>query len=138
MNKEENTYYKNSPKFGRKGPSKLRQQFNRGMTYFLVIVACILVYFAMLRVEAISNTLSKILSILKPVLYGCGIAYLLNPIVKSVRCISGASAGKAHEEERKSEEGFQKYRSDRGAGCIDYGCIDIDQYADTGTDHKYP
>lgn len=36
MNKEENTYYKNSPKFGRKGPSKLRQQFNRGMTYFLV------------------------------------------------------------------------------------------------------
>ena len=84
MNKEENTYYKNSPKFGRKGPSKLRQQFNRGMTYFLVIVACILVYFAMLRVEAISNTLSKILSILKPVLYGCGIAYLLNPIVKSV------------------------------------------------------
>ena len=54
------------------------------------------------------------------------------------RCISGASAGKAHEEERKSEEGFQKYRSDRGAGCIDYGCIDIDQYADTGTDHKYP
>ncbi len=65
MNKEENTYYKNSPKFGRKGPSKLR-------------------------------------------------------------------------EERKSEEGFQKYRSDRGAGCIDYGCIDIDQYADTGTDHKYP
>ena len=20
----------------------------------------------------------------------------------------------------------------------DYGCIDIDQYADTGTDHKYP
>ncbi len=76
MNKEENRYYKNSPKFGRKGPSKWRQQFNRGMTYFLVIVACILVYFAMLRVEAISNTLSKILSILKPVLYGCGIAYL--------------------------------------------------------------
>ena len=126
MNKEENTYYKNSPKFGRKGPSKLRQQFNRGMTYFLVIVACILVYFAMLRVEAISNTLSKILSILKP-----------ESNREERRCISGASAGKAHEE-RKSEEGFQKYRSDRGAACIDYGCIDIDQYADTGTDHKYP
>ena len=135
MNKEENTYYKNSPKFGRKGPSKLRQQFNRGMTYFLVIVACILVYFAMLRVEAISNTLSKILSILKPVLYDC-VSSESNR--EERRCISGASAGKAHEEERKSEEGFQKYRSDRGAGCIDYGCIDIDQYADTGTDHKYP
>lgn len=84
MNKEENTYYKDRPKFGRKGPSKLRQQFNRGMTYFLVIVACILVYFAMLRVEAISNVVSKILEILKPILYGCGIAYLLNPIVKKV------------------------------------------------------
>lgn len=46
MSKEENTYYKDRPSFGRKGPSKLRQQFNRGMTYFLVIVACILVYFA--------------------------------------------------------------------------------------------
>ena len=55
MSKEENTYYKDRPSFGRKGPSKLRQQFNRGMTYFLVIVACILVYFAMLRVTAISD-----------------------------------------------------------------------------------
>ena len=36
MSKEENTYYKDRPSFGRKGPSKLRQQFNRGMTYFLV------------------------------------------------------------------------------------------------------
>ena len=84
MSKEENTYYKERPSFGRKGPSKLRQQFNRGMTYFLVIVACILVYFAMLRVTAISDTVLKILSILKPVLYGCGIAYLLNPIVRTV------------------------------------------------------
>lgn len=79
MNKEERIHtIKTVPSLAEKGPSKLRQQFNRGMTYFLVIVACILVYFAMLRVEAISNTLSKILSILKPVLYGCGIAYLLN------------------------------------------------------------
>ena len=116
MNKEENTYYKNSPKFGRKGPSKLRQQFNRGMTYFLVIVACILVYFAMLRVEAISNTLSKILSILKPVLYGCGIAYLLNPIVKSVDAYLVPVLEKHMKKKEKSEEGFQKYRSDRGAG----------------------
>lgn len=66
------------------GPSKLKLQFKRGMTYFLVIVACILVYFAMLRIEAISNTFSKILDILKPVLYGCLIAYFLNPIVRKV------------------------------------------------------
>lgn len=84
MKKEENTYYKETPKFGRNGPSKLKLQFKRGMTYFLVIVACILVYFAMLRIEAISNTFSKILDILKPVLYGCLIAYFLNPIVRKV------------------------------------------------------
>lgn len=84
MKKEENTYYKETPKFGRNGPSKLKLQFKRGMTYFLVIVACILVYFAMLRIEAISNTFSKIMDILKPVLYGCLIAYFLNPIVRKV------------------------------------------------------
>ena len=84
MKKEENIYYKEAPKFGRNGPSKLKLQFKRGMTYFLVIVACILVYFAMLRIEAISNTFSKILDILKPVLYGCLIAYFLNPIVRKV------------------------------------------------------
>lgn len=84
MKKEENTYYKETPKFGRNGPSKLKLQFKRGMTYFLVIVACILVYFAMLRIEAISNTFSKILDILKPVLYGCLIAYFLNPIVRKI------------------------------------------------------
>lgn len=136
MNKEENTYYKNSPKFGRKGPSKLRQQFNRGMTYFLVIVACILVYFAMLSRSDFKYTVKD------PVDFKACIVWMRDCVSSESnreerRCISGASAGKAHEE-RKSEEGFQKYRSDRGAGCIDYGCIDIDQYADTGTDHKYP
>ena len=84
MKKEENTYYKETPKFGRNGPSKLRVQFKRGMTYFLVIAACILVYFAMLRMEAISDSFSKILDILKPILYGCLIAYFLNPIVRKV------------------------------------------------------
>ena len=139
MNKEENTYYKNSPKFGRKGPSKLRQQFNRGMTYFLVIVACILVYFAMLRVEAISNTLSKILSMFKAcIVWMRALRILLNPIVKSVDAYLMPVLEKHMKKKEKAKKVSQKYRSDRGAGCIDYGCIDIDQYADTGTDHKYP
>ena len=81
---DENSYYANSPKIGTKGPSKIRQQFNRGMTYFLVILVCILVYFAMLRIEAISKGISIVMGVLKPVLYGCVIAYLLNPIVKTV------------------------------------------------------
>ena len=35
--KERETYYNSKPRLGGNGPSKIRQQFNRGMTYFLVI-----------------------------------------------------------------------------------------------------
>lgn len=77
-------YYDKRPKFGNKGPSKLRQQFSQGMTYFLVIVACVLFYFALLRLDAISGAVTKIINVLKPIIYGLAIAYLLNPIVKNV------------------------------------------------------
>lgn len=40
-------HYFNQPKLGKGGPSKLRQQFSRGMTYFLVIAASLLFYFAL-------------------------------------------------------------------------------------------
>ena len=84
---DENTYLTNVPKIGQKGPSKLRQKFNRGMTFFLVVFVCILIYFAMLRIEDISRGISMVLGVLKPVVYGCVIAYLLNPIVKTVDSI---------------------------------------------------
>ena len=79
--KEETSgYYASRPSFGNSGPSKLRQKFSRGMTFFVVIAACILFYFALLRLPAISGVFKEILHILKPVIYGLGIAYLLNPI----------------------------------------------------------
>ena len=78
----QNAYYSSRPKLGGSGPSKLRQQFSRGMTYFLVVAASILFYFALLRVTNLSEGFSKIFQVLKPVVYGCVIAYLLNPIVK--------------------------------------------------------
>lgn len=77
-------YYINLPSFGKKGPSKLRQQFNKGMTAFIVIVTCMLFFFALLRVDEISEVVRLIVHILKPVIYGLGIAYLLNPIVKFI------------------------------------------------------
>ena len=77
----QNAYYSSRPKLGGSGPSKLRQQFSRGMTYFLVVAASILFYFALLRVTNLSEGFSKIFQVLKPVVYGCVIAYLLNPIV---------------------------------------------------------
>lgn len=84
QNTEKNNKSHMLPKFGRKGPSKLRQSFTRGMTYFLVVAACIVLYFAFLRADEIAHVIGLILGILKPVIYGFAIAYLLNPIVKTV------------------------------------------------------
>lgn len=83
---EQRAYYMAQPKIG-KEPSKLRQQFGKGMTYFLVIAASILFYFALLRFTGISDLGTKVFHVLKPVIYGCGFAYLLNPIVKKVENI---------------------------------------------------
>ena len=44
----------------------------------------------------------------------------------------------AYEEERKSEDGIKMCRSDPGIGRIDHHCDNAYQYADSGTDHKYP
>lgn len=77
-------YYVKRPKFGKSGPSKLRQEFSRGMTTFLVIMACVVIYFALLRINQISEAVFAVVDVLKPILYGMAIAFLLNPIVKMV------------------------------------------------------
>ena len=79
--KEPGGYYAKKPLFGNSGPSLLRQKFSSGMTFFLVIVACLLFYFALLRMSDISSAIGKVIHVLKPIIYGLGIAYLLNPIV---------------------------------------------------------
>ncbi len=79
-----NTYYTATPKFSKQGTSKLRQHFNRGATAFFVVAASIMFYFALLRVTNLTVTFELIFDALKPVIYGCIIAYLLNPIVKKI------------------------------------------------------
>ena len=81
---KENTYYSAQPRFEHKGPSKLRQQFNRGATAFMVVACSILFYFALLRLTNLSFAFNEIWKALAPVIYGCVIAYLLTPIVKRV------------------------------------------------------
>lgn len=81
---ERQGHYFSRPSLGKGGPSKLRQQFSRGMTFFLVIAASIIFYFALLRLTNISKVFQEIFGVLKPVIYGCALAYLLNPIVKQV------------------------------------------------------
>lgn len=81
---QKKAYYSESPKLGSGGPSKIRLAFNKGITYFLIIAAGLVFYFVLLRLDILSAAAGKIFSVLKPVIYGCVIAYLLNPVVRKV------------------------------------------------------
>ena len=81
---ERNGHYINRLEFTNKTTSKLKQQFRQGMTLFVIIISCILVYFTLLRFTSIMDAAMKVASVLRPVVYGLAIAFLLNPIVKSV------------------------------------------------------
>lgn len=75
------TPYDTLPTFGNKKPSRFWHQISRDVRVFLVIAACIVFYFALLRMTNISAVFAKIYQVLKPIVYGLVIAYLLNPIV---------------------------------------------------------
>ena len=82
--KKSAAYYEKRPEFGNRGPSKSLLHFRKGLTFFLVIAACVIFYFALLRINDISAGISKLVDVLKPILYGLAIAYLLNPVVKQI------------------------------------------------------
>lgn len=81
---QENTYYTAKPQFMKNGPSKLRMKFNKWLGLFLVIASSIAFYFGLLRLTNISVIITKIIDVMMPIIYGCVIAYLLNPIVRRV------------------------------------------------------
>ncbi len=87
QNKDRLHYHDQEPKFREHGTSKIREHFRQGMTLFIVIISCIMCYFAILRFDAIARVISKIVEILKPIIYGLVIAYLLNPIMKKVEWV---------------------------------------------------
>lgn len=86
MNKSEKkqNYYDKRPDLKENGPSKIKEHFNKGMTSFLIVLTCIVCYFAILRFSVISDIIGEFIGIISPIIYGGVIAYLLNPIVKKV------------------------------------------------------
>ena len=82
QNRDRGHYHDQEPRLKEHGTSKIREHFRQGMTLFTVIVSCIIFYFAFLRFDAIARVIGKVVGILKPILYGVVIAYLLNPIMK--------------------------------------------------------
>ena len=61
----EKAYYEEAPQIGGRRPSRIRQQINRGMTVFVIVAACILFYFALLRLGHISDVIFKIIDVKK-------------------------------------------------------------------------
>ncbi len=81
---EVSAHYSEQVNLGGGGPSVIRQQFSKGMTYFLVVVAALAVYFVILHLSDIYSGLAMVAGALRSVIYGCVIAYLLNPLMKMI------------------------------------------------------
>ena len=82
-------FYDKEPILGEESDLKIREKFKKGIATFLIVIACIVCYFAILRFDYITKAFSEIMRILRPIIYGVVIAYLLNPVMKFVeRCIS--------------------------------------------------
>ncbi len=81
---EAGSHYREQVNLGGSGPSMIRQQFTRGMTYFLVVAAALIVYFAILHISDFYSGFMAVLAALRSVIYGCVIAYLLNPLMKMI------------------------------------------------------
>ncbi len=61
-----------------------RYFFRIGLTAFLTVAAIILFFFFIFRIKEISDFISKIITILQPVIVGIAIAYLIGPIQVSM------------------------------------------------------
>lgn len=55
-----------------------------GLTAFSVVVASVLFYFVIFQMPTILQGISKIFTVVNPILYGAAIAYILNPLVSQL------------------------------------------------------
>lgn len=62
--------------------SPMKEAFFRWSGLFLVVVAAIAIYFVIANADSIISAIGSYIGILRPVVYGCVIAYILNPLVK--------------------------------------------------------
>lgn len=61
----------------------IKEAFLNWIGLFLVIIAALAVFFVVTNLGKIGGIVAGFVKILKPVLYGCVIAYLVNPLMKS-------------------------------------------------------
>ena len=66
-----------------KSSFNLKENIGKWMGLFLALTAVILIYFCIVNLGTIAGGFMRLLGILKPVIFGCIIAYLLNPLYKT-------------------------------------------------------
>lgn len=64
-----------------------KNTFEKSLGFFIVVVALLLIAFILFNYKNVFGVIAKFFEILSPLFYGLGIAYLLNPMVKSVENI---------------------------------------------------
>ncbi len=57
-----------------------KQHYQWGLTAFLVILCCFIVFFLIYRIDSVQHVLGKIVDVMMPLIYGMVMAYLLCPI----------------------------------------------------------
>lgn len=63
--------------------SPLLKAFLKWIGLFIVVVAAIVIYFVIANADEIVAAIGSYIGILRPVVYGCVIAYILNPLMNT-------------------------------------------------------
>ena len=80
----DNSPYHKQPRLTKRTTSKLQQQFKQGDDSIPRRCSQHCVLFCIFKIWSYSGVLGKIFQILKPIIYGFVLAYLLNPLMKMV------------------------------------------------------
>lgn len=75
--------------------------FKIGLTIFLTFAACIFLFFVIFRIDAITSVIGKAFSSIQPIIIGCVLAYLMNPIMKKIEKLSIRLLSKKVKDEKK-------------------------------------
>ncbi|MFG6392603.1 MAG: AI-2E family transporter [Lachnospiraceae bacterium] len=92
---------------GTQEPGLLRKAFGRWLGLFLVLVTALLFYLFIVNLDIIFGYISYVAGIIKPVIYGAVIAYILNPLMKIYqRLVTAAYARKGRQVPEKKKGMF--------------------------------
>lgn len=76
-----NNYYDKEPVLGESKGMRIKEHLKKGFSTFLIVLVCMLCFLAILKIQKILEVIGLVIRLLRPVIYGIAIAYILNPIV---------------------------------------------------------